>query len=512
MMTMTDLEALKTLEEYATFQGDVRARMKGLYAEFGVKPFTPEAQSEWTTLDELDKELSARITEKQALRDRLGEIDSEPHREPAFKPAARSLQAIKARRVPEDIFALEQYRNLSNSEPELMRAYRDGAMFAVERATFSHPAAISHEGEARAHIQMLLDSKDTKTGEFARRVLATDSPTYKEAFTKLLINPSNPGLTREEAASMDSSSTGTTGGYAVPVFLDPTVVPIGVWTSINPFRAACRIEQIIGSDIWHGITATAVTATRGLQNAVATDSSPTFGQPSVEVFDVQSLITYSIGMGQDRPDIATQMAKLFSEAKDNEEEGSYATGDGTGANPLGMLAAYDKASFTLLTSATANTLAIADIDTTEAAVPLRHRVGAAWFMSRRTLRAIQGFETTATNGRLFGGQFYSSVGGLTPNTPTGNVGRRLLDYPIYEVPSAWSTDVTTSHKVVLAFGDPKQYLIVDRVGMNIEVIPHMFDGSTPSMPYGKRGLYAIWRNNATPFVLDGMRRLEIHVT
>jgi HK97 family phage major capsid protein len=46
------------------------------------------------------------------------------------------------------------------------------------------------------------------------------------------------------------------------------------------------------------------------------------------------------------------------------------------------------------------------------------------------------------------------------------------------------------------------YLIVDRIGMEIELIPHLF-GATNRYPTGQRGLWALWRNSAK--VLDANR-------
>ena len=52
--------------------------------------------------------------------------------------------------------------------------------------------------------------------------------------------------------------------------------------------------------------------------------------------------------------------------------------------------------------------------------------------------------------------------------------------------------VTTGSRIVL-IGDFSYYLIVDRVGMSLEVIPHLF-GAANRFPTGQRGLYAFWRN------------------
>jgi HK97 family phage major capsid protein len=50
----------------------------------------------------------------------------------------------------------------------------------------------------------------------------------------------------------------------------------------------------------------------------------------------------------------------------------------------------------------------------------------------------------------------------------------------------------------MIYGDFSRYLIVDRVGLTVETIPHLFGAS--QRPTGQRGLYAYWRNGAK--VLD----------
>jgi HK97 family phage major capsid protein len=76
------------------------------------------------------------------------------------------------------------------------------------------------------------------------------------------------------------------------------------------------------------------------------------------------------------------------------------------------------------------------------------------------------------------------------------------------VPSAVST-LTTDAAQIAVFGDPKNYVIVDRIGMNVEVVPTMLNGATPSFPTGQRGIYCYWRSTARPLNVDGMRQLVV---
>ena len=47
----------------------------------------------------------------------------------------------------------------------------------------------------------------------------------------------------------------------------------------------------------------------------------------------------------------------------------------------------------------------------------------------------------------------------------------------------------------MIFGDFRYFLIVDRIGMTVEIVPHLF-GATNQRPIGSRGLLAYWRNTS----------------
>jgi predicted phage gp36 major capsid-like protein len=47
--------------------------------------------------------------------------------------------------------------------------------------------------------------------------------------------------------------------------------------------------------------------------------------------------------------------------------------------------------------------------------------------------------------------------------------------------------------------------VVDRLGMNVEVVQHLFDTST-GYPTGQRGLYAFWRNTSLVLADEALRK------
>jgi HK97 family phage major capsid protein len=59
----------------------------------------------------------------------------------------------------------------------------------------------------------------------------------------------------------------------------------------------------------------------------------------------------------------------------------------------------------------------------------------------------------------------------------------------------------------MIFGDFKQFLIVDRIGMTVEMVPHVLGANR--RPTGQRGVYAVWMNNSKILVPDAFRRLSM---
>jgi HK97 family phage major capsid protein len=86
--------------------------------------------------------------------------------------------------------------------------------------------------------------------------------------------------------------------------------------------------------------------------------------------------------------------------------------------------------------------------------------------------------------------FESAAGArLFPETADG----RLLRRPLYE--NSAMTAVTTVGALFLLYGDLSRFVIVDRIGMQIELVPHLFD-TTNNRPTGQRGLYMYFRNSS----------------
>lgn len=376
--------------------------------------------------------------------------------------------------------------------------YRDDAKRILEKTAF--PYGLADQARSADKIAHLIDLSD----EMAQRVKYTSSPAYLRAFDKFLKSGGGTYFLTAEEQRGTALAVGVdaTGGFTVPFAFDPSVIAIGSWSgAVNPFRRACRVVSISGTDTWNALTSTAVVATRTTEAAASIEQGPTFAQPQYIVKRVQGQITASFEMFQDRTDLVSEMAVLIQEAKDNEEEASWAVGAGAGTASIGVgPVTGTSGAFTSLNTAGAS-LAAADADATEAALPVRHRFNAQWFMNRANIRRFQTLETTG--GKLFGGSQYPSVGNPAVDG-AGNTGLRLLGYPVNESPSMPTATTTTITIATLA--NVNQYVIVDRIGMAVQFIPFILNSS--ALATGQQALYFIYRNHAAPINVDGGRILR----
>ncbi len=459
-----------------------------------------EAQERWDADNSEIDTLERNIAAWDARVARVASLQGDAKR----TESTYSAPTIIRTKSEADIYDIAAIERSATSIEERGQLFRDAAMRSVDSSTIP----LGDQAGAKGHIAQLLDYTDDADKEIARRVLLTGSPVYKRAFNKYLQHGNERAWTPEEsrAAALAVTGTTTTGGYAVPYIFDPTFIAIGAHTTVNPYRAACRVETISGGNNWRAVTATAITAKWDTEAAASVEGGPTIGQPTFTVQRADAFVTASIEALQDRPDLSGELGKLFQEAKDNLEENSFTLGVGTTVYPQGM---FLSGAFTVKTTATNDVTAILDTVAVEGDLPIRHRTSgkAAWFMSRSTQRQLEALDT---GGYYFKrpGQTYALNSAIPQNSPTGNTGTQLLGYPIWEVPSAVST-LTTDASVIAVFGNPENYVVVDRIGMNVEVIQNMLNGATPSFPTGQRGIYAYWRATARALNADGMRQLKV---
>jgi HK97 family phage major capsid protein len=297
-----------------------------------------------------------------------------------------------------------------------------------------------------------------------------------------------------------SVGSGGAGGFAVPYTLDPTVIPTSN-LSVNPFRRICRTEQITGLQ-WNGVTSAGVSAAYAAEATEASDNSPTLLQPTMNVVRAQCFVPVSIELTQDWGALQSELAQLIQDAKDDLEATKFTTGTGTN-EPTGLITG---ATTTVTGTGGAASFVIGDLYAMEQALGPRFRPRAQWIANRFTYNKARQFDTAGGSGVWIANVNQGGLqAGLASDVPRGgNTGYELIGYPANE-DSAMAAALTTGSKIAV-LGDMRYYLIVDRIGMDIEVIPHLF-GATSRFPTGQRGFYAFWRNNANVLSNNAFRVL-----
>lgn len=431
-----------------------------------------EARTEWDQLEadlERDEALlerletrAKRIADARARGDITGSDagDTAPPR-PGTGEGART--------TPFDRIA-----EVSRFDPAGGRKLRDLAFEALERHIEFDTDA--HRDEVDRKLRRL-----DHDGVLATRMLLTGHPDYASAWGKLLTGRTQMMTADEQRAVERAMAVGTdgAGGYAVPTHLDPTIV-IAADGSSNAVRQAAAVETLIEGNTWNGVNTAGVTASFDAEAAEVGDDSPTLAQPSIDVEMARAFIPASIEATQDIAGLSASLLGIFADARDTLEETKFTLGAGSGSNePHGVVQALVDDGTELLSSAGADTFAVGDVYATMAATGKRYRgPGAAWMGEIEILNDIR--------------QFGSSLGhAFTQDLASGELaqvlGRRVLEN------TAMDGTYGSGENYVLLFGDfQRGYQIVDKIGLTIEYIPHLF-ATGNNRPSGQRGWFAYWR-------------------
>lgn len=358
----------------------------------------------------------------------------------------------------------------------------DRARRAVDLGYF--PVDGRDQERIQDHVDHLLrrqSSRDWQSGELARKILITGSPSYQQAFAKVMIaglrgSPDFAGLSTEEMKLINRAMTtgaGTQGGFAVPFQLDPTIVPTSD-SNINPIRAIAR-QVSITSNEWRQPTSAAMSASYVAEGAVATDVSPTLSQPTFIPKRVQAFAPVSYELAEDWDGLLDSLGSLIQEAKDDLEAVQFTTGVGTTVFPTGILVAG---------TASSRALDLAGLYLTELELPPRWRKRAVWMGNRLKFQDIRKLPLPESSAPVF------------DHVPGGAT--EILGYPAVE--NSAMTTATGSGSKVLGFGDPTDYVICDRIGLDVEATSYHFQqtifGAGSSVPVGQKGILGLWRNTA----------------
>jgi HK97 family phage major capsid protein len=357
--------------------------------------------------------------------------------------------------------------------------------------------------EQRGAVTEKLEKVDDSRGIIANLVLRTGNEDYRKAFHKAMCGRQDLWThdERSSVAALDEYRTAmglttTTGGFAVPFTLDATLILTNTGT-VNPIRQIARNVSIV-TDAWNGLSSAGVDAAWLAESTEASEHSVTFAQPNIPVEKAAAFVRGSFEIFQDYQNIEADLAMAIADGKDRLEGTAFINGAGSG-EPIGVITALDGGS-SEVSPTTAEVFAVADIYKLQAALPPRWRPGASWVADLSTINAIRQF-ATANN-------YHGFLTDLSGDSPQVMLGRRLYESSDMDAFSAIDASETDGNNHILLFGDFRQYVIVDRIGMSIEYIPNLVGGSN-NFPTGERGWFAHWRVGADSVVDAAFRVLTV---
>lgn len=337
--------------------------------------------------------------------------------------------------------------------------------------------------DAAEQLSDLVRSEDP-SGMFARQLQAQANPLYESWFRKALTYGNSAPLhmnAEELQARSDMEvlerAVGLGSGVTLPFALDPSI-QLTSDGSVSPIRRIARTVRV-NTNEWRGVTGVGGSASYDAESQEVSDDSPTLAQPVIDTRRVQYFVPFSIEIDQDWTELRNELGKLLLDARDVLEATKMLSGTGV-VEPQGLLVG---ATAVVTGAATAPTAA--NVYSTIEALPPRFRPNATWVMGLTAMNKLRQLES-GNGARLF------------PELDAG----RLLGKPVEE----WSTYAggTASGATILTVGDFSKYVIVDRVGVQAEIIPHLF-GTVANFPTGQRGFYALWRNSGSVIAMQAFR-------
>jgi HK97 family phage major capsid protein/HK97 family phage prohead protease len=477
---ITPKETRMTREEIEARQDAIRARLTEIDEAHRDAVLPEDVQTEY---DGLEAERATNETQLESIRSRQEHVRSLATRPGARESGAEFTTPSPSRATnPYDVDEVRSQARSAPTDEGRSRILMDAALRAVDSEKTIYRGHVE-EGVAKAHVETLLRSEgraEGARGEIAERILATGGELYQRSFVK---GVAGAPLTPDEQRAL-ATFTGASGGFAVPYQLDPTIIPTSNH-SVNPFRAISRTETIIGNE-WKGVTSAGVTAGYAGEGEEVGDNTPTLAQPTANPERCQAFVPFSIEVEGDWPRVLEEMSGLISDAKDDVEATKFTLGAGHASKePEGILTGATETT----AAGGAAAFAVGDLYKLEEALAPRFRPRASLVANRFVYNKTRQFDTAG------GAALWTYLQeGLSTMAPTpGNIGRPLIGYPAYES-SAMVAALTTGSKIMVIGDFGRYFLIVDRIGMNVELVPTIF--GTNQRPTGQRGLYAYWRNTS----------------
>jgi HK97 family phage major capsid protein len=449
---------MPTIEELRSFIAACAERMTAIATNL------PESRSKFDETEQAEwDQLNGWVDEARSLIDR----------QEAIQRAADAGQTVPGFHAP-------NLNTRTSDDPFDVSALRFGATGSEVRGRARTAIEkMPHVDDAtRESATRTLERSDNREGAVALRYLLTGSEAYRSGFAKA-INGRELELEDGErrALARAASLTDAAGGYAVPFNLDPTVIDTSSG-SVNPWRRVARVERGV-TDTWNGVSSSGVSFRWATEGSESDDNAPTLAQPTITAHKADGFVPFSFEIEGDWQAMGSEVTRMFDEAKGPFESAVFATGSGTG-QPVGLVTALVASSpSVIVASAGANVFAKADVTNLTEQLPPRFRGNASWVANLAILNDIRAFGTTDD--------------AFTVNLTEGGI-PALMGRPVLEA-SDMDGSYGSGENYTLIYGDLRNYVIYDRIGMTVEYVPHLF-ATANNRPSGQRGLIAWFRVGA----------------
>ncbi|NEW49952.1 phage major capsid protein [Nocardia cyriacigeorgica] len=472
------------------------------------------------TLDEIRAEITELTTEADELLERNGDDNLDTADSQRFTILTDRLRTLKTEQRHIEHEA-ERVKNEFASNPTSGRfeSGGSGTSSTTDRKRGGTPrdrAMRRLDEQVRAEllpatgaerVQHLLDTGRPEDRNWtARWSLAAGNPAYERAFARLLVDPTRGHMmfTPEESEAYREAehtraamniTTDSQGGFLVPQFLDPAIILTNDG-SANTLRAVSRVVTT-ASDHWSGITSAGATSEWVAEAAEVADGSPTIANPSIPVHKYDTFVPFSVELEQDGLGFLRELQKVMADSVLQLQNAAFTTGTGSG-QPTGFVTALAASSPSVIVAG-GGTEALADGDPylLQNALPPRFQANASWQAALPTLNYFRQSETD--NGSL-------KYPGLHTAPPT-LLGRTVNENSNMD-PSV--NPAVTATNYLLAYGDFSQFVIVDRIGATLELVPHLLGPNR--RPTLQRGAILYGRVGSDVLVDNAFRLLNVATT
>lgn len=372
--------------------------------------------------------------------------------------------------------------------------HRDAALRTLERSVKAGLPAAGAE-----IVERLLDNgPDVERSWTSRWVTDCGSSHYRSAFAKILYHgEQRAGLefTPAERSALERVSrlraelramslTDSAGGFMIPFELDPAIAITNAG-STSPLLQISRVISTI-SDVWHGVSSAGVQASWDAEASEVSDDSPALAEPQIPAYKAAAFVPFSIEVQGDAIALLSEIGKLINDGLTNLLNQALTVGGGVGG-PTGIVTALAGTS-SVVGASSAGTITAEDVYNLQSSLGPRWQANARWIGSLNVINTLRRMQTA--NGSH---EFPS----LQNDPPT------LLGRPVHEASDMDNT--IAAGKNLLVYGDFSNFVVTQRVGSSVELIPHLFAPAN-NRPTGQRGLYA-WARWGSDSINDAAFRM-----